>query len=356
MTRIRSPSALSKMPTLLKPLFASWLLFVPACTDSPNGAEEQRDAERDDARDDASEDASVRSADARARSSDGSAERADRSPRAGDASHDSAARPPTDGGGALTTGGDASSDARTATAADARTSTPMDAQGCAAALLCADFEQGTPPALPSPWSASAPDCSGDGKVSLDESSAHGGKRALRVSSGGGYCNHAFAAPKVDLTSLSDELWVRLYVRFDKAPGNEHVTFLSMHDQISGKSLRMGFQMGIFMWNRERDDATLPELSPSGIELSVAPKAATWQCIEFRLSGARGELETFVDGTRIEALQVDGTPTQDVDGQWLRPGAWTAKVDDLRVGWESYGSQPMTLSIDDVVVAENRPGC
>ena len=226
------------------------------------------------------------------------------------------------------------------------------ATGCAGALLCADFEARAE--LPEGWTPSAPDCMGEGNAEVAGEMAHGGARALRVSSKGGYCNHAFAKVALPAETAAEELWVRFHVRFESAPGNEHVTFVAMHDRVSGKHLRMGFQSGILMWNREKDDATLPELSPIGIGMSVMPKTGAWQCIEFHL--AQGTLETFVDGEVVPGLTVDGTPTLDVDGQWLRPGAFTAEVEDLRLGWESYGSQPMTLWFDDVAVGSARLGC
>jgi hypothetical protein len=185
---------------------------------------------------------------------------------------------------------------------------------------------------------------------------HGGQRALRIQSGGGTCNHVFATPMFALAALRSSLWVRFYVRFDSAFSDDHVTFLTLPDAVSQKDLRMGGQKKILMWNRERDDATLPELSPSGVSMSVVPKLRSWQCLEFHLSGTEGTLETFVDGAIVPGLVIDASGTQDIDGQWLRPGAWTSDVRELRLGWESYGSQPMTLWFDDLVIAAARPGC
>ncbi len=226
---------------------------------------------------------------------------------------------------------------------------------CDAGAFCADFEQAAGAgALPAPWAASMPSCAGDGKVAIDDTVAHGGQRSLRVSASGGFCNHAFAAPA--LAALGDELWIRMYARFGQSPGTSHSTFFAMHDRVSGKDLRLGVQSGVLIWNRETDDATLPELSPRGISLSVAPTPGAWQCIELHLRGSAGALETYVDGAQVAGLVVDGTATMDIDSQWLRPGAWRAQVEDARFGWESYSDQAMTLWYDDVVIASARPGC
>ncbi len=225
---------------------------------------------------------------------------------------------------------------------------------CGSAAFCEDFEGAAGDGLPSSWTSRAPMCSGDGVAALDDQVAHGGRHSLRVHASGGYCNHAFAVPA--LASVADPLWVRMFVRFEGAPGSSHSTFLAMHDRVSGKDLRFGVQSGVLIWNRETDDATLPELSPTGISLSVAPSPGVWQCVEFHLDGNAGRLETYVDGQLVEGLVVDGAATMDVDGQWLRPGSWRAQVDDVRFGWESYSDQAMTIWYDDVVIASARPGC
>jgi hypothetical protein len=227
---------------------------------------------------------------------------------------------------------------------------------CASPGLCTDFEDEAPGALAGMWSARAPNCSGDGKATIDEQVARSGKRSLRVQSSGGTCNHVFATPTLDFAALGDAFWVRFYVRFESALTDAHVTFLAMQDQVSNKALRMGGQKKILMWNRESDDATLPELSPNGIGMSVAPKPGQFQCVEFHLDGPAGALETYVDGQQVPGLVIDGSATHDIDGQWLRNGKWTAKVSEIGFGWESYGGEAMLLWYDDIAIARERPGC
>jgi hypothetical protein len=134
----------------------------------------------------------------------------------------------------------------------------------------------------------------------------------------------------------------------------HITFLAMHDTIDGQDLRMGGQSGILMWNRELGDATLPELSPSGIALSTAPAVETWTCVELEIDTAGG-LQTWVDGTLVTGLVIDSEPTPDVDSQWLRT-AWTPALSDLRLGWESYGGDGADGFFDDIVIANEPIGC
>jgi hypothetical protein len=226
---------------------------------------------------------------------------------------------------------------------------------CAAPAVCTDFEDSTG-ALPTGFRLVSPNCSGDGKARVDTAFAHSGTHALKVQSGGGYCNHVFVAPSQDLGPFQANLWVRFYVRLSAPLSASHVTLLAMHDEETDKDLRMGGQNQILMWNRERDDATLPELSPNGTGQSVALVAARFYCVEFHLAGDAGQLETFVDGARVSGLVVDDAPSADIDAQWLRPGSFRAKVSDVRFGWESYGGDSMTLWFDDVAVGSQRSGC
>lgn len=234
--------------------------------------------------------------------------------------------------------------------------------GCAGLPLCEDFEgvaAGGPPD-PTRWSVVSPNCSGTGTVTVDGAVAHGGRRSLRVDGKGGYCNHVFIANSAALKTIAaagPTVYGRFYLRLATTLAQDHVTFLAMKDnQDSGKDLRMGGQSGILMWNRESDDATLPELSPAGIALSQSPPAGAWRCVEFQLDSQTGLLKTFVEGAAIPGLIVDGVATPDVDTQWLRRANWRPAPVDLRLGWESYGGAAMTLWFDDVALSSQRIGC
>ncbi|WP_243639729.1 hypothetical protein [Micromonospora sp. MW-13] len=90
-------------------------------------------------------------------------------------------------------------------------------------------------------------------------------------------------------------------------------------------------------------------------LSVPLATGRWSCLEFMVDGAQGLLRTWVDGTAVAGLTVDGTPTHDIDGQWLNR-TWRPQLTDLRLGWESYGDGSDTLWFDDVAVGSSRVGC
>jgi len=226
----------------------------------------------------------------------------------------------------------------------------------AAGLVFSDSFEGNGTLDPARYEIVTPSCSGTGLISSDATDAHSGMRSLRVQGGGGYCNHVFFRPKALPAELPDPLYVRVFVKLEQALGAGHVTFVALHDAHEDKDLRLGGQNQVVIWNRESDDATLPELSPNGTALSVAPAAKSWHCVEWMIGSQTPGLSTWVDDAVVAGLVVDGQPTADVDRQWLRKTDWQAKPTDLRLGWESYGDQANTLWFDDLALGAARIGC
>ena len=142
----------------------------------------------------------------------------------------------------------------------------------------------------------------------------------------------------------------------KALTDAHVSFITMPDSAQGanKHLRIGGQSSILMYNRESDDATLPDLSPQGIAASAALPAGSWECFEYHL-GADGSIETWLNDEAIEGLTSapgDGNPNA---GQWQRSGS-VPEVTGVYFGWESYGGDTNTFWYDDIVISSTRVGC
>ncbi len=230
--------------------------------------------------------------------------------------------------------------------------------GCQGLPLCDDFESTTPGGPPDPknWTLATPNCSGTGTLSIDDTVAHSGTRSVKVVGQAGYCNHIFMANSV-MATLGKVAYGRFFVRLQDTLGQDHSTFMAMKDTADNNNdIRMGGQSDILMWNRQSDDATLPVLSPAGIAQSVQPAAAAWHCVEFMIDGQNGYLLTWMDGAQVPGLCEQGVSTQDVTQQWLQRGAWRPSPVDLRLGWESYGGEAMTLWIDDVALSTTRIGC
>ncbi|UJP38582.1 cellulose binding domain-containing protein [Cellulomonas palmilytica] len=235
---------------------------------------------------------------------------------------------------------------------DEPTGGPVD---CASAVFCDGLETQTSSTPTGAWTTVYPDCSGSGRAAVDSGVAHSGSRSLRIDGAVGYCNHVFVQATQPLTALTSSTYVRFWVRHSTPQPVSHTTFLAMKDANDGnRDLRMGGQNSALQWNRSSDDATLPEQSPAGVALSAPLPTGTWHCVEALVEGA-GRLTTWLDGSLVTGLVADGTPTHDVDGQWSNK-AWSPRLTDLRLGWESYGDGADTLWFDDVVVAGTRVGC
>lgn len=245
-------------------------------------------------------------------------------------------------------GGDAPPTSTTTTTTT--TSSPPPAR---CADVCDDFEQQTGTTPGGRWTVGAANCQGTGTVTVDSTVAHSGTRSVKVTGQGGYCNHAFLGTTLAAGSVR---YGRFWVRHTTPLPAGHVAFLAMRDTADGgRDLRAGGQNRALQWNRESDDATLPAQSPAGVAQSVPLATGTWSCFEFEVDGPGGQLRTWLDGAEVPGLVVDGVPTPDVDQQWLAR-AWHPSLTDLRLGWESYGTDPDTLWFDDVATGPARIGC
>ena len=222
--------------------------------------------------------------------------------------------------------------------------------------ICDGFENQAGAVPGGNWAVTYPDCSGAGTAAIDRTVAHTGSTSLRVNGAEGYCNHVFVRNTQILGTASSVWYVRYWVRHTTALPASHTTAVAMADAADGnKDLRFGGQNGAMQFNRASDDATLPEQSPAGVALSAPLPVNTWNCVEFKVDGRDGTIQTWLNGTAIAGLIEDGVATHDIDGQWLNR-TWRPRLTDLRLGWESYGSGADTLWYDDVQVSAARNNC
>ncbi|RVD81422.1 uncharacterized protein DFL_009286 [Arthrobotrys flagrans] len=218
------------------------------------------------------------------------------------------------------------------------------------AQISEDFEGGWDQ---SKWSIYAPDCNQGGSVSLDSSTAHSGSNSIKISGAGGYCGHIF----VGTTAVpAGNVYVRAWVKASNALTSSHVTFITMPDSSLGtnKHLRIGGQNSILMYNRETDDATLPDLSPQGVAASTGLPTGSFQCFEYHI-GTDGTIETWLNGNAISALTAGPGITNPNAAQWTR-SSYNPKLTGIYFGWESYGGDTNTLWYDDIVIGSSRVGC
>lgn len=120
-----------------------------------------------------------------------------------------------------------------------------------------------------------------------------------------------------------------------------------------KHLRVSGQMEIIEYNRESDDATLPDLSPDGIASSAGLPTDTWSCFEYHL-GSDGTIETWVDGELIDGLTVGPSVTNANSNGWGKN--YKPNIQGVYFGWESYSGSVDTFWYDDIAVSTSRIGC
>jgi Cip1-like, core domain len=187
--------------------------------------------------------------------------------------------------------------------------------------------------------------------------AHTGSKSVRINGGATYCNHVFIGDLADMAAAGSDIFVRFWVKHTTPLPTDHVTFVAMNDSNANNSdLRLGGQNGALQWNRQSDDATLPDQSPAGVAESMLLPVNTWECLEFEVNGTNGHINTWLNGTAVPGLTEDGVPTANIDDQWLSNTNWRPRLTNLKLGWESYASDSDTLWFDDVALSSSRIGC
>ena len=255
---------------------------------------------------------------------------------------------------------------------------------CAGLTVCDDFEGetlGQPPKT-SLWAITAPMCNPQrGTATVDSTHAHSGTQAVKVvndfgDAGGppNYCDHVFFTNvSAFATATPQQVYARFYVYFGEPLSMGHVTFATMTDKNAmpgnGDQLRLGLNSEVFVWNRESDDAYLPELDMGGIDVqtSVTPMAQSWTCVEVHLDEIAGGIQAWVNGNSVDAglivgLSEDGAVVPNVstvwvgtDGRGLSPvhHRLRPRMGDVQQGTSGRRDGPM---VDDVAIASHPIGC
>ena len=265
--------------------------------------------------------------------------------------------------------------------ADAREAEAAVPDPCAGLAMCDDFES-TPPGQPPQarlWSVGGPNCGATvsrGTATIDSTRAHGGVHSVKVVNDFGadaappdYCDHVFLNNVSAFTNLGPQIYARFFAYFgDSLDPTSHTTFVTMTDQgDTGQQLRVGVGNDVFVWNRESDDAFLPELDTGMKAINtqgdgvVQPTIDQWFCLEFHIDQNAGTIDTWIDDAEVPSLVETGTPVANVSAVWLSGtyAMWRPQITSFGLGWETYfnsSTDSMTLWFDDVAIASHRIGC
>ncbi|KAH6609785.1 carbohydrate-binding module family 1 protein [Trichoderma cornu-damae] len=218
------------------------------------------------------------------------------------------------------------------------------------AQISDDFEQGWNQTI---WPTYAPSCNQGGSVSLDTTVAHSGSNSIKVVGGpNGFCGHIFfGTTKVP----TGDVYVGVWLRLETALNNDHVTFIIMPDNAQGgDDLRIGGQSQVLDYNRESDDATLPDLSPQGIASSVNLPTGSFQCFEYYL-GIDGTIQTWLNGNLISGMTAGPNADNPNNAGWTRQ-PYVPDITGVYFGWEAYSGGINTVWFDDVAIETSRVGC
>jgi hypothetical protein len=206
------------------------------------------------------------------------------------------------------------------------------------------------------WKEAAPNCKGSSTLKLDAMFDPNKEKALRFDAQGGVCNHLFFAYSDSAYFQASDLYIRFYWAISQPLSDAHVTFITLHDSKENRDLRWGGQAKVAIWNRESDDATVPTLSPQGIQKSFVPKAGSFHCVELHINQSKALIEAKIDGSVIEGLTITPSANREVDEQWKRKPNYSLALNDIKFGYESYGSEGNTVWYKDIVLATGPVGC
>jgi hypothetical protein len=233
------------------------------------------------------------------------------------------------------------------------------------ALVCEDFEAlavGAAPAAPFTIHATK----GTGTVVVDDTRAHGGAHALKVSiaattSSDTYRQAMLAITGAPLIPLPDNhVYGRFMIYTDRIPDKTvHWTIAHGDGPVMTNTGTYNYGgMGGLMANYYRD--TTPPNDCWQTKSSTFP-TGRWVCVGFEFDGPGNVMRLSLDGADVPEVDVTGLAKTDatctvkgVDGRWLAP---TFK--NISVGWESYQNDVMGAHdawIDDLALDTKPVAC
>ena len=231
---------------------------------------------------------------------------------------------------------------------------------CAGLALCDDFESDTAGSAPSAtlWTAYTGMYSAD-TITVDSTQHHSGTKSVKIVSGGSDAWGPLLSNTNAFSSLTSAVYGRFWVYLNAALPSSHHAFMTLGltaDEADPTKQVKGIEAtcqspsapGLLTWNY--NDSLLPDVY--NYKSQTIP-AQTWTCFEFHTDAASGDIEVWLNGTRIDTMSLPN----DAGAKWT--GTAPPKpltVYGMGLGWMAFNGVPMTLWFDDVALSTSRIGC
>lgn len=230
---------------------------------------------------------------------------------------------------------------------------------CATLPLCDDFENVPPESRPdsTKWMVD-PTTPPNGL--LVDGQRFPGQKTVRIE---GVSSLQTAALFKNATALNiGKVWfVRMRVAVPKPFSMGTGGLMAILDEVSGSRVWLTIDNGYLAYFIQRGATIGSRVLPSADANQVATGYKvpdTWMCIEVKFDANNSQIQTWVNGVDIRALDADGVATGGVDDVWMnmaqpfKPSALTTIV----FGWRGFVGPQVELWMDDVAVAATRIGC
>jgi hypothetical protein len=232
--------------------------------------------------------------------------------------------------------------------------------GCAGLALCDDFESDTVGSAPSTtlWSSYTGMVSAD-TITVDGTQHHSGSQSVKVVSSGSDSWGPLFSNTNAFSTLTTAVYGRFWVYLNAALPSTHHAFMTLGltaDEADPTKQMKGVEAtcqspsgaGLLTWNY--NDSLLPDVY--NFESSTIP-AQTWTCFEFHTDAASGDIEVWLNGTRLDTMSLPN----DAGAKWTGTAPATPlKVYGMGLGWMAFNGVAMTLWFDDVALSTSRIGC
>lgn len=202
-------------------------------------------------------------------------------------------------------------------------------------------------------------------IVVDETRAHGGKRALhaRADTPGGF-NAGIDIGNPVFPIAGNSFFLRAFVYYASPPGPDNIYLFRLFGVVPGTSTRVFAKYGVegYPYNKPTDPdfrilGTLIYHSAikSADHKAYRNPAGTkvpfdrWVCWELQVDGANGEWRAWLDGVEQFTRKWNNDP----GAPWLVPQA-----SRLNVGIEHPHTEPTPMEVwfDDLVIGTQRVGC